>query len=144
MTEKALTRSGCEIKSGVFSLPELLPCAAPQMGTVLVVALRIEMARARMLRPFLQTNCLLICVASGLVFVATSSSGSLASLSGASVPAVGWNLTLSFDAKPAYSEFYSIQPGYRCFNGTSAGIRTSPSAAFVRDDSPGNVRHGEY
>jgi polysaccharide lyase-like protein len=53
-------------------------------------------------------------------------------------------LTLSFDAEPAYSEFYSIQPGHTCVDGAVAGISKPRSAAFVRDDSPGNVRHGKY
>jgi polysaccharide lyase-like protein len=54
--------------------------------------------------------------------------------------------TLSFDAKPAYSEWWGVQPGYACVNGSvaqSAPTKT-PSAAFVRDGSPGNVRHGRY
>jgi hypothetical protein len=56
------------------------------------------------------------------------------------------NLTLSFDAKPAYSEWWTIQPGYPCVNGSvDRSAPTKPaSAAFVRDDSPGNVRHGRY
>jgi len=56
------------------------------------------------------------------------------------------DLTLSFDATPAYSEFYSIQPGYKCVNGSvdQSAPTQPPSAAFVRDDSPGNVRDGKY
>jgi hypothetical protein len=67
---------------------------------------------------------------------------------------IGWaspsgpapDLTLSFDAEPGYSEWDSIQPGFRCANGAPdhSSIAQSPSAAFVRDNSPGNVRHGEY
>jgi hypothetical protein len=56
------------------------------------------------------------------------------------------NLTLSFDAEPAYSEWTGIQPGYDCTNGTvdRASNPHSPTRAFVRDDSPGNVRQGRY
>jgi polysaccharide lyase-like protein len=56
------------------------------------------------------------------------------------------DLTLSFDAKPAYSEWWGIQPGYPCVNGTVAQSAPTkpPSAAFVRDRSPRNVRHGRY
>jgi hypothetical protein len=56
------------------------------------------------------------------------------------------DLTLSFDAEPADCEWDSIQPGFECRNGSvnlSAPAK-SPSAAFVRDDSPGNVRNGKY
>jgi hypothetical protein len=81
---------------------------------------------------------------SAIVIVAASSSGSLASLGNSSAPAVARDLTLSFDRRPAYSEFYSIQPGYRCIDGTIAGRSKLPSAAFVRDHSRGNVRHGRY
>jgi hypothetical protein len=98
----------------------------------------------KLLRRPIQVESLLILLASALVFVAASSGGSLASRSSASVPAVRGDLTLSFDAKPAYSEFYSIQPGYRCINSVISGTRKSPSAAFVRDNSAGNVRHGRY
>jgi hypothetical protein len=56
------------------------------------------------------------------------------------------DLTLSFDAEPAYCEWDSIQPGYACTNGSVD--RASPaqpaSAAFARDDSPGNIREGKY
>jgi hypothetical protein len=54
-----------------------------------------------------------IFLTSAIAVVAASSSGSLASPANSSGPAVARNLTLSFDGKPAYSEFYSIQPGYR-------------------------------
>jgi hypothetical protein len=97
-----------------------------------------------MLRRPIQVESLLILLASGLVLVAASSSSSLASRSSASVSAVRNDLTLSFDAKPAYSEFYSIQPGYRCVDKMIAGMNKSRSAAFARDDSMGNVRHGKY
>jgi len=86
---------------------------------------------------------LLIILASALAVVAASSSGP-ASANRASATTGARDLTLSFDAMPAYSEFYSIQPGYRCINSMIAGIRKSPSAAFVRDNSAGNVRHGRY
>jgi hypothetical protein len=64
----------------------------------------------------------------------------------ASIPPLGSNLTLSFDAMPAYSEWWSIQPGFTCHNGSvNHSVPTkAPSAAFVRDHSPGNVRHGKY
>ena len=54
------------------------------------------------------------------------------------------DLTLSLDAKPAYSEWNAIQPGFKCVNGTvDHSAPTKPlSAAFVRNKSPGNVRHG--
>jgi Polysaccharide lyase len=56
------------------------------------------------------------------------------------------DLTLSFDAEPAYCEWGAIQPGFTCRNGSvdQSAPRKPPSAAFVRDDSPGNVRHGKY
>jgi hypothetical protein len=56
------------------------------------------------------------------------------------------DLTLSFDAEPADCEFYSIQPGYECAHGSvdQSAPAQPPSAAFVRDDSPGNVRDGNY
>ena len=55
----------------------------------------------------------------------------------ASAPAAPPNLTLSFDAKPAYSEWWGIQPGYRCVNGSvnQSTPTKAPSAAFVRDNS---------
>ena len=83
---------------------------------------------------------------SAAVDAALSPNGPLASFRSASAPAVLPNLTLSFDAKPAYSEFYSIQPGFKCVNGAvDHSATTKPaSAAFIRDDSPGNVRHGRY
>jgi len=63
-----------------------------------------------------------------------------------SAPVMKRDLTLSFDAKPPYSEWWTIQPGYPCVNGSvdsSAPIKPA-SAAFVRDSSPGDVRHGKY
>jgi hypothetical protein len=96
-------------------------------------------------RRALLITVLLIVLSGAVVTAAISSSDPLASLnSRSSRPAVPADLTLSFDAKPAYSEFLSIQPGYRCFNGAVAGTSKTPSAAFVRDSSRGNVRHGEY
>jgi Polysaccharide lyase len=56
------------------------------------------------------------------------------------------DLTLSFDAQPPYSEWWSIQPGYACA-GNEVDVAhpiNRPSAVFVRDRSPGNVRHGRY
>jgi hypothetical protein len=56
------------------------------------------------------------------------------------------DLTLSFDAEPADCEWDGIQPGYNCADGAvdqSAPIKL-PSAAFARDSSQGNVRHGKY
>jgi hypothetical protein len=56
------------------------------------------------------------------------------------------NLTLSFDAEPAFSEWWGIHPGYACVNGSVArSLPTKAStAAFVRDGSRRNVRHGRY
>ena len=54
------------------------------------------------------------------------------------------DLTLSFDAEPAYSEWSSIQPGYKCVNGVLSGANKSPADAFVRDGSAGNARDGNY
>jgi hypothetical protein len=55
-------------------------------------------------------------------------------------------LTLSFDAEPSYCEWTGIQSGYRCTD--DAVDRSAPrkpaSAAFIRDDTPGNVREGKY
>jgi Polysaccharide lyase len=87
-----------------------------------------------------------ILLAGAIVVAAISTSGSLASRRTASASAVGRDLTLSFDAKPAYSEWWGIQPGYGCVNGAvdQSAPTKPPSAAFVRDDSPGNVRHGRY
>ncbi len=55
-------------------------------------------------------------------------------------------LTLSFDAEPADCEWDSIQPGFECASGAvdQSAPAKSPSAAFARDNSPGNVRHGNY
>jgi hypothetical protein len=88
---------------------------------------------------------LLLLLANALVTIAVLSSGSLASLV-ASAPAVARDLTLSFDAKPAYSEWRWIQPGFNCVNGKvdQSSPTKLPSAAFVRDNSAGNVRHGKY
>jgi len=56
------------------------------------------------------------------------------------------NLTLSFDATPPDCEWDSIQPGFDCANGEvdRTALAQSPSAAFRRDDSKGNVRDGKY
>jgi hypothetical protein len=89
---------------------------------------------------------LLIGLVSALILVVVWSSEPLASLARAPARPVKPDLTLSFDAKPAYSEWWRIQPGYTCPHGSVD--QTTPSktasAAFVRDDSPGNVRHGRY
>jgi hypothetical protein len=71
--------------------------------------------------------------------------GSLPACSRSSTSPVS-DLTLSFDAEPAYCEWDGIQPGYHCVNGAvdQSSPTKSRSAAFVRDDSPGNVRHGRY
>ena len=78
----------------------------------------------------------------------------LSSVLAAAAVVLGWapgssplpDLTLSFDAEPAYSEWSSIQPGFQCPSGTVD--RTAPAesrgAAFVRDNSAGNARHGRY
>ena len=56
------------------------------------------------------------------------------------------NLTLSFDGTPAYCEWDSIQPGFPCADGAvdQSAPTKPPSAAFVRDNSPGHVRDGRY
>jgi hypothetical protein len=96
-----------------------------------------------MFRRPVPVEILLIFLVSAIVMIAASS-GSLASLGNSSVPVVARDLTLSFDANLPYSEFYSIQPGYRCINGKISGRNKLPSGAFVRDHSRGNVRHGRY
>jgi hypothetical protein len=62
------------------------------------------------------------------------------------LPAHAYELTLSFDAEPADCEWDSIHPGFTCANGSvdQSSTTKSPSAAFVRDNSAGNVRHGKY
>ena len=89
---------------------------------------------------------LFVLLAGALVIVGASSSGLLASPLTAPATAAAPDLTLSFDAKPAYSEWWLIQPGYTCVNGSAdqSAPRKPPSAAFVRDNSPRNVRHGRY
>lgn len=54
------------------------------------------------------------------------------------------DLTLSFDAEPAYCEWDSIQSGFGCVDGRVDHSKTleAPAEAFVRDDSPENVRDG--
>jgi Polysaccharide lyase len=91
-------------------------------------------------------DVLLVFLASAFVIVAVSSRGSLASLRSASGPAVARSLTLSFDAEPAYSEWAGIHPGFACVNGSvnQSAPRKPASAAFARDNSAGNVRHGKY
>jgi Polysaccharide lyase len=67
---------------------------------------------------------------------------------GAPTPNAGLTpeLTLSFDAEPAYCEWAGIQSGYDCTNGAvdRSVPRKPASAAFIRDDAPGNVREGRY
>jgi len=102
------------------------------------------MTIVRMLRRPTQLESSLVLLAGALVILAASSTGSQASPSSVLVPAMVRDLTLSFDARPPYSEFQSIQPGFKCVDKIRAGISKSPSAAFVLDKSPGNVRHGKY
>jgi Polysaccharide lyase len=83
-------------------------------------------------------------LAASAVAIGVSSLGPLATSSRAAASSVAPDLTLSFDAEPAYREWKSIQPGSRCVDGAISGASKAPSAAFVRDDSPGNVRHGKY
>jgi hypothetical protein len=89
---------------------------------------------------------LVVLIASGLLAAAVFTDGPLALLRTRSVPPVPPDLTLSFDAKRAYSEWWSIQPGYTCVNGSVnlSAPSKPPSAAFRRDRSRGNVRHGRY
>ena len=89
----------------------------------------------------------LVSVAAAVMVAAAALAGNpLRVLAAPSASVARGNLTLSFDAKPPYSEWWSIQPGYPCVNGSVD--QTTPtktaSAAFVRDASPGNVRHGRY
>jgi hypothetical protein len=58
--------------------------------------------------------------------------------------AVQPNLTLSFDAEPAYSEFgLGLQTGYQCSDGVPTSTPNhNASQVFVRD--PVTKRHGEY
>jgi hypothetical protein len=93
----------------------------------------------------------LVALLIGLLAVVTGAAAALAGnpltlLRPSSAPVMTRELTLSFDAKPVYSEWWSIQPGYPCVNGSvNLSAPTKPaSAAFVRDDSRGNVRHGRY
>jgi hypothetical protein len=85
-------------------------------------------------------------VAASLVAVAVSPGARSASVARVRSATVMRNLTLSFDAKPAYSEWHSIQPGFKCVNGTVDHSKPNKprSAAFTRDNSRGNVRHGTY
>jgi hypothetical protein len=85
----------------------------------------------------------LACIA--LVTIAADVGRSTAVHAGGSLTRPG-DLTLSFDAEPPYSEWWGIQPGYRCADNKVdvAHPVKAPSAAFVRDNSFGNVRHGRY
>jgi hypothetical protein len=89
---------------------------------------------------------LVIFVASALVSAAVTRGSPSAALGRTAAASTATDLTLSFDGHPAYSEFWSILPGYRCVNGTidRSGTIKPPSEAFVRDKSPRNVRHGRY
>ena len=91
-------------------------------------------------RPML-VACLLISMV-GVILTAAVFAEALPGRSASALP----NLTLSFDATPAYSEFWTIQPGYTCANGSVklSSPTKPPSAAFGRDNSRGNVRHGRY
>jgi hypothetical protein len=96
------------------------------------------------------TSVALLLIVAASAFLSASVSAVLLPLGPrASVASTGSlmpDLTLSFDASPAYSEWYSIQPGFRCTNGTidNRTLTKPASAAFVRDGSAGNVRHGRY
>jgi len=94
-----------------------------------------------------------VIVAGIALLVATSALAVAISPGARSAPAAGRkaatalrNLTLSFDAKPPYSEWWTIQPGYKCVNGHVDQTQPNqpPSSAFVRERSRGNVRHGKY
>jgi Polysaccharide lyase len=96
----------------------------------------------RMARSAAVFGGLLVFLAGTAVIVLVSTSTPLASTSELRAR----NLTLSFDARHPYSEWDGIQPGFACANGEVD--RSSPvqslAAAFVLDDSPGDVRHGRY
>jgi hypothetical protein len=104
---------------------------------------RTEVARVKILRRPTLIEIALIFLTTA-VAAAASSNGPVAKP--ASALLLRRNLTLSFDRMPAYSEFRSIQPGFKCVNGAldQSSTTKSPSEAFVRDNSPGNVRHGKY
>jgi hypothetical protein len=87
-----------------------------------------------------------VLTAGAAVIATLGLSGAVASPSSGRAPRLAPDLTLSFDAKPAYSEWWAIQPGYRCVDGRVDRSQPTerPSAAFVRDDTPGNVRNGKY
>jgi hypothetical protein len=95
-------------------------------------------------RPTLLAS-LLTFPASVLVAAAVSAGSPAALVRSVSAPTAA-DLTLSFDARPAHSEFDAIQPGFACVDGTvdQSSPTKSPAAAFVRDDALGNVRHGRY
>ena len=88
---------------------------------------------------------LCVLVASAILAGAVVCTG-LSAASPASAPGRLRDLTLSFDARPAYSEWDGVQPGYSCVNGAVDQRKPTkqPSAAFRRDSTPGNVRHGRY
>jgi len=88
---------------------------------------------------------LLVLLVSAVVSIDLSSGSPLTSQAGGSA-FTERNLTLSFDAKRTYSEFSTIHPGYTCRDGAvdQSAPTKPPSAAFVRQRSKGNVRHGKY
>jgi polysaccharide lyase-like protein len=96
-------------------------------------------------RPRLLVFLLLLAIGPGVIATVLAGVSSAVRTS-PSAPAAPRDLTLSFDARPAYAEWYTIQPGYKCVNGgVSLFAPSKPSsAAFVRDGSKGNVRHGRY
>jgi hypothetical protein len=97
----------------------------------------------RIRRP--RTLLALSSIAMGAIVVALSRAP-LAPAGRALTRAAAPDLTLSFDAEPAYSEWTGIQPGYRC-TGVSAHPSTPAkpsSAAFVRTTARANVRHGRH
>jgi hypothetical protein len=98
----------------------------------------------RVLRHAPLAKRLLVVGASAVVTATVSASAPAAWPRRASTSVFASELTLSFDAKPAYSEFSSVQPGYECVNERVSGPKKLPSAAFKRDRSRANVRHGKY
>jgi hypothetical protein len=101
-------------------------------------------SHVRIRRP--STLLALSSILAGAVAIAALSLGPLAPAGRALAHRAAPDLTLSFDADPAYSEWAGIQPGYPCAHGSvNSSIPGKPaSAAFVRADSSANVRHGRY
>jgi hypothetical protein len=96
------------------------------------------------MRASLSACSLCVVVASAILAGTVVCSG--LSASSAPAPLRARDLTLSFDARPAYSEWDGVQPGFSCVNGAVDQKKPTklPSAAFRRDLTPGNVRHGKY